>query len=165
MSPTSTTDERFLTTLEEWLRINSEILVQIRYSRAAGNKSFEFFTSFAEFVERMHQLRPETCITAFRSYQLPIRGVVDDEFISNCLVQIQDGSEFLVVETVPRNVGHVSWFHDEAGTSHLELREALESSRGMHVAVGIYPPSLDDGLEVICGFIPDAAGNVKVGVY
>lgn len=130
MRLTSTTDKGFLETLEGWLDSQSETMVLIRYSHAAGNKSFEFFTSFAALSERLHQLRPKTCITAFRRPQLPLRGVVDDGFIDVCLRNIPDGSEFVVVETVPRTTGQYSWFHDEAGETHKELRESLEASRG-----------------------------------
>jgi hypothetical protein len=47
----STTDNKFLKTLEDWLRGQQEIMILIRYSRAAGSKSFEFFTSFAALRE------------------------------------------------------------------------------------------------------------------
>lgn len=137
--PISTTDKEFLKTLENWLRSEPEIMILIRYSRAAENKSFEFFTSFAELGERLHQMKAETCVTAFRRLQLPLRGLVDDEFIDKCLSVIPDGSEYLLVETVRRTAGSESWFHDRAGVSHDELRQDLEDSRGQPVAVGLYP--------------------------
>jgi len=55
MSLTSTTDKEFLKTLEDWLGSQSEIMILIRYSRAAGSKAFELFTSFARRKERLHQ--------------------------------------------------------------------------------------------------------------
>jgi hypothetical protein len=139
--------------------------VLIRYSRAAGNKSFEFFTSFALAEERLRQLAPETNIIVFRKPQLTIRGIVDDEFIGSGLKGIADGTEFLVVETVRTTAGRASWFHDEAGESHNELREALKDSRGRQVAVGEYPKWLKDGPDVISGYIPDRDGIVRSGAY
>ena len=165
MDLTSTTDKEFLTTLKDWLDNHSEIMVLIRYSRAGGNKSFEFFTSFAALSERLHQLRPQDCITAFRRPQLPLRGVVDDAFINECLRSIPDGAEFVVVETVRRTAGRYSWFHDEAGETHEELRESLEASRGNPVAVGEYPPWLEDSPYVISGYVPDEDGVARTGVY
>ena len=161
----SSTDKTFITTLELWLRNQREILVLIRYSHAAGTKSFEFFSSFSTLLERLAQLPPHTSIVAFRQPQLPFRGVVDDEFISNCLSNIPDGSEFLLVETVRRNAGQTSWFHEAAGETSLELREALEDSRGSPVAVGVYPPWQEDSADVICGIVPDKHGVVKPGAY
>jgi hypothetical protein len=165
MNPLSVGDERFLKRLDEWLRGQAEILVLIRFSRAAGNKSFEFITSLEELSERVPKLGPQTCITAFRRPQLPIRGVVDEEFVRSCLIQIPDGSEFLVVETMPRTAGRASWYRREAGTSHLELQAALEDSFGVHVAVGQYPPWREDSPDVISGYVPDLAGNTMIGVY
>jgi hypothetical protein len=165
MSLTSTTDREFLKTLEDWLGSQSEILVLIRYTRAAGDKSFEFFRSFAALSERLRQLQAQTCITVFQRHQLPLRGVVDDAFIDQCLKSIHDGSEFAVVETVCRSAGRYSWFHNEAGETHEELRKSLEDSRGSPVAVGEYPPWLENGSEVITAYVPDEDGVVRTGVY
>src|SRR5436190_2260537 len=92
----------FLSTLESWLRARSEILVLIRRSHAAGSKDFEFFTTFQSLSDRIRELPPLTSIIAFRQPQLPIRGVVDEEFISRCVSNVPHGSEYLVVETVRR---------------------------------------------------------------
>jgi hypothetical protein len=165
MCLTSTTDKEFLKTLEDWLYGQSEIMILIRYSHAAGNKSFEFFTSFAALSDRLHQLRPQDRITAFRRPQLPLRGVVDDAFVNECLRIIPDGSEFVLVETVRRTAGRYSWFHDEAGTTHEELRESLEASRGSPVAVGEYPPWLEDSPDLISAYVPGEDGVPRTGVY
>lgn len=66
MSLTSSADEAFLKTVESWLASGLEVLILIRYSRAAGDKSFEFYTSFAALQERLSQLPAEACITVFR---------------------------------------------------------------------------------------------------
>lgn len=111
----STTDKEFLKTLEDWLRGQSEIMILIRYSREAGNKSFEFFTSFAALRERLAMLKAETSVTAFRKRQLPMWGRVDDEFIGNCLSLIPSGSEFLILETDPRMATQQWLFHPRSG--------------------------------------------------
>ncbi len=165
MSAISSTDKRFLTTLEVWLRSQPEILLLIRYSHAAGNKSFEFFRSFAALSERLRQLPACTNVIAFEQPQLSLRGMVDDAFIGNCLSSIPDGSEFIVVETVPRTAGRASWFHQSAGESHAELREALEELRGSPIVVGLYPPWLQEGSDVISATVPDEHGVVTLGVY
>lgn len=62
-----------------------------------------------------------------------------------------------MVETVQRTAGRMSWFHDMAGETHAELREALEDSRGSPVAVGLYPPWLNHGPDVVTAYVPDEA--------
>ena len=165
MGYASATDPKFLGTLESWLRDLPEILVLIRYSHAAGNKDFEFFSSFGTLSNRIRQLPPRTSVVAFRQPQLPLRGVVDECFIASCLSRIPDGSEFLVLETTRRAYGEMSWLHNEAGESHAELREALEESRGTPVAVGPYPSRLEDSDDVASAIVPDENGIVRIGVY
>lgn len=67
----STADKKFLKVLEDWLRDQSEIMILVRYSRAAGGKSFEFFSSFAALRKRLVLLKAETNVIAFRKPQLP----------------------------------------------------------------------------------------------
>jgi len=161
----STADTKFLKSLEEWLRGQSKIMILVRYSRAAGNKSFEFFTSFSALKTRLGLLKAETGVTAFREPQLPLRGYVDDEFIVRCLNFVPAGSEFLVLETDPRMASQQWLYHHEAGESIDKLRQVLEGLRGRLVAVGIYPPWLKDCPDVISAYVPHQDGSVKAGVY
>lgn len=165
MSYSATTHPEFLATLEQWFQSTAEILILVRYSHSAGAKSFEFFSSFQSLSHRISELPPLTCITAFKSAQLPIRGMVDDSFASRCLKLIPEGSEYLLVETVQRTYGRQSWYCWSAGTTLAELREHLEESRGISVAVGHYPPWLVDGDEVISAVVPDKNGDTSGGVY
>jgi hypothetical protein len=165
MSYASSTDKRFLATLDEWTRSQREILVLIRYSHAAGSKDFEFFSSVETLMEKLSSLPPRTSLIAFRQPQLPFRGVVDDGFITACLSGIPDGSEYVVVDIILRTAGRASWFHHHAGETHVELREELESLRGHTVAAGLYPPWLESTDDVISAVVPDEHGVVAPGVY
>ena len=165
MSLKSAAGEEFLKTVEDWLRSQGEVLILICYSRAAGAKEFEFYTSFAALQKTLHKLQAETCVKVFRNPQLPLRGIVDDEFIGKCLDSVPDGSEYAVVETVSTRMGQYSSFNYSAGVSHDALRESLESSRGKPVAVGEYPPWLEDSPDVISGYVPAEDGKVRQGVY
>jgi len=161
----STTDKKFLKTLEDWLRGQSEIMILIRYSREAGNKSFEFFTSFAALRDRLARLKAGTNVIAFRKRQLPLRGLVDDEFIEKCMRLIPVGSEFLVLETDPRMATQQWMYHHKAGESHDGLQQVLEGLRGRLVAVGEYPPWQKCSPEIISAYVPHEDGSVKVGAY
>ncbi len=165
MSYASTTDEKFLGTLESWFRSQPEILVLIRYSHAGGRKDFEFYSSFQNILDKLRELPPLTSVIVFKQPQLPLRGVVDDSFIDRCLKNIPDGSEYLTAETVRRVAGRMSWFHHGAGVSHAELRDDLEESRGVLVVAGLYPSWLKDSDDVISAVVPDEHGIVKSGVY
>jgi hypothetical protein len=161
----SAIDPEFLGKLETWLGGLPEILVLIRYPYAAGNKDFEFFSSFDALSSRIRNLPARTSLIAFRRPQLEVRGVVDEKFIAACLNHIPDGSEFLVVETERRAHGKHSWFHWLAGETHAELRDALAESVGVPVAVGPYPPFPEDSDDVISAIMPDQDGLVRIGTY
>jgi len=161
----SAADSKFLEMLRSWLCARPQILLLIRYSNAAGNKDFEFFSSFEALSNRIRQLPPSTSIIAFRQPQLPLRGIVTESFVASCVSHIPDGSEFLVLETTRRAHGEKPSFHWTAGESHTELREALAESRDIPVAVGLYPPWLLDTDDVISAVVPDEHGIVRVGVY
>jgi hypothetical protein len=123
MSNSPTTDQDFLGTLENWFSSQNEIVVEIRYRCGGGSQDFELFSSFLALSDRVRELPAGACITAFRKPQLPLRGVVDDGFVTKCLEQIPDGCEYLVAETVRRVYGRHSFFHCGSGESHAELRE------------------------------------------
>src|SRR5215475_850799 len=140
-------------------------MILVRYSRAAGNKSFEFFSSFAALRQRLALLKAETSVTAFRKPQLPLRGRVDDDFISTCLSLIPADSEFLVLETDPRMATRQWLYHHETGESSDEFTQVLEGLRGRLVAVGEYPQRLSNCPDVMSAYVPHQDGTVKAGVY
>jgi len=165
MSPVACVDEDFLSTLQGLLGGQPEILVLIRFSRAAGSKSFEFFSAFAALSERLRGLPPQTSVIAFRTPQLPLRGVVGNEFIVRCLNEIAEGTEYLVVGTdKSTSCGEASFYH-WAGVSHAELRECLQNLRGKQVAVGLYPPWLAQSGDVISAIVPGEHGVASPGRY
>jgi hypothetical protein len=160
----ATSDPEFRNKATEWLSANSELLVAIRYPYAAGSKDFEFYSSIDQLVQKTSTLPPRTNVILFRSKHLPLRGVVDDEFIARSLQSIPDDAEYLVVELQLRVYGKQSWFHHESGISHRELRQTLEDSRGIPVAAGVLPP-WHDTTETFDAYIPDSDGQVRPAAY
>lgn len=161
---TPTTNPEVLGKLDRWFCAQSEILARIR-GRSSGSEEFEFYSAFKSLTDRMHDSRPYTWFTVFKQPHLPLRGVVDDDFIARCLSSVPDGAEYLITETVRRVAGKRSWFHNSSGDSNKMLRDDLEESRGVFVAVGLYPPCIEEREDVIHCFTPDADGIVTAGPY
>jgi hypothetical protein len=161
----SSRDTEFLSTLQQWIAQQGEVLVMFRYSRAAGSKDFEFFDSVELLNSRLQNLPLSTSIIVFRESQLPLRGTVDDEFIKTALLKIPNGVEFLVVNLTPEVYGKRSWHGHRAGTTHEELQSELKDEYGQKVAVGLYPPWLEDNESVISAIVPDETGQVTAGIY
>lgn len=141
------------------------MLVLIRYRYGAGSRSYELFISFETLSQRIRTLPAGACVTAFKHPQLPLRGIVDDEFITRCLNTIPDGAEYIMTETVLTVAGKMSWFHHGTNDSHACLREDLEDSRGVPVAVGLHPDTLVKTDDIIHAVVPDEDGSVKAGPY
>jgi len=161
----SSADPTFLDRVAGWIAVRGEILALIRYSHAAGAKDFEFFDTADDFRNRLRGLSPRDCVTVFGRQQLPLRGRVDEDFIRRAVALVPDGAEFLVVGLEPVRYGEASWFPKSAGETHEELRESLRDLHGELVAVGPYPPWLEDGEEVTSAVIPNPDGSVTTGVY
>jgi hypothetical protein len=165
MASLSSHDTVFVSTVQQWIEQQGEVLVMLRYSRAAGHKDFEFLDSVESLHSRLQNLPPSTSIIAFREPQLPLRGTVDDDFIKTALLQIPNSVEFLVVNLTPEVYGKHSWLGHRSGTTHEELRSVLKDDYGQDVAVGPYPPWLEDNENVISAIVPDKTGQVIGGVY
>ena len=80
-------------------------------------------------------------------------------------MEIPNGVEFLVVDLAPETYGKYSWHAHQAGEVHAELKSILEEMRGRSVAIGLYPPWLEDNDNVISAIVPDETGQVTVGIY
>jgi len=136
-----------------------------RYPYAGGARDYEVHSSFETIARRLSEIPQQTSVIAFRNKQLPIRGLVTADLTNTALASIPDGAEFLLVETALTTCGKRSWYRNASGTSHGELREELESSAGRPVMVGEYPPWLEDGPDVISGYVPNRFGLVRPGAY
>jgi hypothetical protein len=128
----------FLGRVAEWLQRSGEVLVILRYFRAAGAKDFALCRTPADFEALVQAVPRGTDIEVFRDAQLPLRGVVDEAFIEAALTTIPEGREYLLITTETRPGRSISRVGDN-GASHAELRESLADLHGVEVALGICP--------------------------
>lgn len=110
-------------------------------------------------------MAPKTCVIVFREKQLPLRGKVDARFIEIALETIQDEEEYLLAGLERVNYGAMSWHRFSSGVGSEELKESLSECEGETVALGVYPPWLEDNDEVVSAVVPEADGTVITGIY
>jgi hypothetical protein len=161
----STASPEYLSTVEEWFKHRDEMIVLVRYVYCGGNTDIQLIPTFEAFRARLAQLRERDSVIVFRDHKLPLRGTVDDSFIERCLAAIPSGTEYVLVETELTTAGSQSWFHNDSGATHADLRESLDNSRGRAVLVGEYLPWLRDSEGVIAAYVPDSDGVVRPGAY
>ena len=167
MSYQSTASPAFLSAVERWIRETDEVLVLIRFSHAAGDRSWEFFSSLSSFQERLAGLPPRTCVIVFREHALALRGVVDEAFIARALSAFQAGAGWILVSLEPITAGRASWFHHTSINTREELEEELGSEFcvGRRVAVGREPDWLEDRDGLTAAVVPRPDGTVETGTY
>jgi len=161
----ASTDPASLRTIENWCKVETEVLALIRFRCGAGSREYRLFSSYPSLLAMIKDAPAGACITVFRAPNLPLRGVMDEEFIKKCLAVVPEGAEYLMFETVPTVAGKHSWYHYGSGESLAELKDYLEQSTGLPVVVG-YHPSMSAGPdEAIDGVVPDIDGTVRAGPY
>jgi hypothetical protein len=156
-NPLSTTDPAFRDRVISYFNTTFEILILVRYSRAAGAKDFRLFSSVAAVESLLNPLPVSTSVTVFKDPGLSHRGIVDELFVVQCLASIAEGAEYLVLDIESNDF--------RAGETHDELRADLKECLGHLVAVGPYPPFCLDSDEIITAYVPDQNGVIKIGVY
>ena len=128
----------FLRRAAEWIERTGEVLVILRYLRAAGAKDYALCRSREALEEIVNQVSVGTDIEVLRDRQLPLRGIVTKEFTRRALTEPTQGIEYLAlsIETRPG-----TRFSERAllSDSPEDLREFLDEMAGQEVAIGVCP--------------------------
>lgn len=128
----------FLETANNWIACGGEVLVVLRYLRAAGAKDYALVTSFTDFVNIIDSCPIGTDIVVFRERKLPLRGVVSPEFIQDAQKVISQDGKYLYVGVIPEKEGcHI--LVGGVGQGHSELVKDLNDELGNRVAIGHCP--------------------------
>ncbi len=126
-----------LALLNDWLAEVNELLVEIDLPHSGGTHTSYFIKSLRELRQILAELTwPEIELTVYRERQYPIRGVVDEPFITRALETIGDGQRYAIVklETYPTPC---EWLDN--GETHEQLREQLRCLTGESVGIGTEP--------------------------
>lgn len=155
----------FQETCRRWLAEESEVLALFRYSRAAGARSYEIFTTYPALQERIGQFPPQTCVTVWGEFQLPLRGHVDKAFIARALEQIPDNQDWLLIGLDKMVYGAASWYRHNGGMSLTVLASELPECMGERIALGLEPEWSENGGKEVSAVVPEADGTVITGIY
>lgn len=128
----------FLQCVQSWVEQDGEVLVLLRYLRAAGSRDWALCRTWAHFETIVNWAPRGTDIMVFRDAQLPFRGVVDDVFIASVLAGLPDREEYVLIAAEHDSQRGISTFSTEPD-HHDDLRDYLDDRRGVEVAVGLAP--------------------------
>lgn len=161
----SSGSKEFQTRVKQWIEVSGEILSMFQLANAGGVKWFEFFWDFESFSNRVIEQKPMTLVTVFSCHSLPMRGTVDEQFISTAVATIPDGVEWLVVKLAKTNYGCASWFDHQTGSTSAELESELRDCFSDSVAVGFCPNWFEETESVTTAVVPDSDGMIRLGAY
>ncbi len=143
--PSRDVTEQFISKVVNWIGEAGEVLIVLRYLRAAGAKDYALCRSEHEFRRIIELVRVGTDIVVFRRKQLPIRGICTEALIKRACEEIPEGSEYLVLRTNRKSPDDPRLWGD-MGDTHVDLRETLEEDDVFKsdVAIGPLPPFNDN---------------------
>ena len=90
-------DEEFLENAKCWIREKGEVLVFIRFGFGAADHEYLIVNSFDKYLFLLNILPSRTDVTVFKHKQLPIRGIVNHDFVIKCLDDISEKTEWLII--------------------------------------------------------------------
>lgn len=133
--PVSSKSEIFEKTLSKWFEEKGEILILIWYPLSHGY-DLELHQDLNLLKKRIADLEPGRSLSLIKDFYLPIRGVIDQEFITKALQYIDENEEFIVLglEYKDRHKGIKPDF--VRGDNHAELVEILNELSGEKIALG-----------------------------
>ncbi|CAN5236092.1 hypothetical protein BH09PSE6_BH09PSE6_01860 [soil metagenome] len=149
-----TSDATFRSLVHRWIAASGEVLVLLQLS-GSGEKEFVFCRDTASFDKQTASLPAQSRVTVYRDRQLPLRGIVDDNYVQSAIGQVPDGSAWLVIALKPMRAGTLSWYPNAEGTNHEDLIDDLLEFHGAEAAMGAHPPPSDRLDEVATATVPD----------
>lgn len=141
-NPERDVSPRFVETVLKWIESSKEVFFVLRYLRGGGAKDYGFVTNRDELHHLIDLCPTGTDMIFFRDPQLPIRGVVDEQFIANASRQIEDGTEYLCVCMRPQSQGDPR-LRGDMGDMLASMVEDLQEVFGEPVSLGSCPPFID----------------------
>jgi hypothetical protein len=129
-------DPRLQATLQTWINETGELFVELYYPHSGGSGWFYLLMSPADVEHLIEQARDGALFFLLKQKQFPLRGVVDDAFISQAIATIPNGEDYLITD-LANYPEPVSFFGD--GQTRKQLLADLHDLRGIRVGVGREP--------------------------
>lgn len=153
----------FLTQVEEWLNVQREIFLVIRYSHRGGMRDYVIINTNDAFIDLINVLPPRTEVIVMPQSNLPLRGIADESLLEHMLDSFEAGKPHVLLELDST---------DLSGLTHVEIdnQEELISEYadfiGKRVAFGIMPPwHRPEDIGALVARVPLPDGTIQPGLY
>ncbi len=129
----------FIKKVNDWLNEQDEVFIIIRDDRY-GNHQYAVAKSYPQFFEIINTLPERTDMFVFKEQQLPLRGISNDSFLEQALMELDTPKDFLILSIEDENYQMNDSFH---GDMNWELKAKFDDFLGQQVAFGEMPPWYD----------------------
>ncbi len=161
MSANSIHDPHFIHAGEIILQASGKLLALVRYPYQAGNRDFFMFETKAQFFAFLEARKPKEAVSLFKSFQLVLKGLVDENFILKkaAILKKIDTIDWLVLGDSQEVTSECNFV-----TDRIELQQELFSRLGEEVIILEEPDWISEE-STITAYSPDEDGIVRPGAY
>jgi hypothetical protein len=133
MGPFSIYDPQIEKTAAAWLAERSELFVERYLPYSGGSGDYIAIRSVSDLNNLIDQASPNSVIFISNQNMLPLRGIVDDDFIELAKNKITDGNWWVIVKPVfyPEDFTPI-----ESGNTLVELQNTLDNFKEQMVWLG-----------------------------
>lgn len=133
MGPYPINEPQVEQTIIAWFANQAELFVERYLPHSGGSGDFMIIRSITDFHHLTEQAQPDSVLFVSRQNMLPLRGIVDEGFITQAKTMLAEGPDFVVVKP--------AYYPDrftpiESGNTHAELQNILNCFIGQVVWVG-----------------------------
>jgi len=134
MGPFSASDPQIEPIIKAWLSERAELFVERYLPHSGGSGDYLVICSVDDLHHLIERAEPNAVIFIAKQNMLPLRGVVDEEFICCAIEKIPDGKWWVIVMPVsyPDHFTNI-----ESGDTVTELQTSLHKFKGQLVWVGL----------------------------
>jgi hypothetical protein len=136
MIPISADDEKIRENINELLNLTHEVFIEEYLPHSGGSGDYYFIATIEHFNQLVDRAKTGIYFFISKQPQLPLRGIVDDQFISLVKDHIPEGTWYMI--------SRISFYPQKllsygSGDTHDLLENDLHDLTGLDVCVGIEP--------------------------
>ncbi|MBP6821844.1 MAG: hypothetical protein KA368_09885 [Acidobacteria bacterium] len=134
MGPFSINEPQVKQTITTWFADTAELFVERYLPHSGSGGDFMIIRSIPEFNHLTEHAQPDSVIFVSCQNMLPLRGIVNDDFIDEAKTMFAEGPDFVVVKPAyyPDRFTQI-----ESGNTHHELQNILNGFIGQLVWIGL----------------------------
>jgi hypothetical protein len=136
-NPERDVTDAYRSRVKQWITETGEVFIVLRYLNS-GSRGYSFCRTHDEFDSLLDVVPVGTDVIVFLHRQLPLRGIASESLLSEALIMVPEGTEYMLVRIFQATAGDPR-LSGSMGDTHQGLREDFLEHFGFEVAFGPCP--------------------------